>query len=146
MSEAYYELLARYNALHERCSNLQHRVDTHTANDSIRGALGRLNPDTADVANLEGILRGCNLRVVADVAIVDIPAGEGHLTCSVDEAVGYMEGSPAEYGNLFNRELPKEPTPQEKRAAEISTMPMDQFMRERKQPGFFEPRPEPPAE
>jgi len=142
VSEAYYELLRRYNALAERNSELQHRVDIQTAADKIRVTLGRLDPDKADVANIEQFLRGSNLRVLDDVVLVDLPNGEGgELTCSLDEAVPFMEGRP-EFSNLFNAVKPKEPTPQEKRNAEIDAMPMDQYMRERKQPGFYDPRPD----
>jgi hypothetical protein len=122
----------------------QARLDKHTVRESVRDALAGLNPDESDVGNLKSFLENSNLRTDGDKAIVDFDAGDGRiLTLPPGEAVEMMRSQPERYGNLFARQRPRDPTPQEKHHAWLKSLTPRQFMdyRQKRGPGYMEPEP-----
>lgn len=117
----------------------QVKLDKHTMRQGVDDALRDL-PETANVSVLKDFLQKSNLRTDGDRAIIDYKTDDGRtIVVQPIEAIGLMQASET-HANLFHVERPKEPSAQEKRAAEIKAMPMDQFLRDRKRPGFYDPQ------
>jgi len=77
---------------------------------------------------------------VGAYAIVTYPGPDRANVGELSQLVTWMEARPTEHGNILHPEKKREPTPQQKRHAEIEKMPMDTFLRERKRPGFYDPQ------
>lgn len=144
--EAYFDTLRKLRALQERVAELQHKDDTRTKDDAIRDALSKLDPKKSDLATIETILRGRNLRLIEGVPVIDLPGDDGEMVMSVSEAIPYMVGRPAEYANLFDV-AQHEPTARERLEAKFKDMDMKKYMDGRKNdPNFFDPPPPEPQQ
>lgn len=134
----YRDAVARGDRYQQRYIETQTKLDKHTMRQGVDDALRDL-PDTADVDNLRTIIEGANLRVVDDRPIIDYTIDGQSMTATPREIIDLLS-TRDDHANLFRVEKPKEPTPQEQRNAEIAGMPMDQYLKQRKRPGFFGPQ------
>jgi hypothetical protein len=121
----------------------QARLDKYVMKEAVSEALAGFDPSQSDVDNLRAVIENSNLRCDGDNAICDFDAGDGKvLTVTPAEQIKMMQAQPERFGVLFDRPKPKEPSKQDLRNKEIGSMSMTQYMRQRSQPGFFDPRPD----
>ena len=142
MSERYDSEMYRLGEENLRLSRelRQERAEHHTFRIGVeKDRFLKANESDCDTVNLGEYISASNPRVIDGRVVIDF-GDDKTLTGTLDEAGEHWRAHPDKWGNLVGITKKKEPTPQEKRNAEIGSMPMDQYLKQRKRPGFFDPQ------